>query len=321
MSGGRVSVVVASAGRPQRLRWLLNALEEQTLHATEWELVVVHGYDAPTAARFVDDHALSAAGRLRAIGPPVGGGLPARQRNVGWRAARGELVAFTDDDCRPEPDWLERLVATARAHDGAVVQGATRPDPLEQDVFAAPHVHTLTVEPPGRFVQTCNILYPRMLLERLDGFDERAVVGEDIDLWQRARNRGARLVAAPDAVVNHAVEAHTLPAFVLRNLRWRHLAYVVARHPVLRRQCVLAVFWKGSHLRLALALVGIVTARRTPALALLVLPYGVPELARRGARPVDVAVAAVELPGRAVNEAAEVLTMAAGSIRHRTLVL
>jgi len=317
----RLSVVVASHARPLRLRWLLNALEEQTLPTDSWELIVVHGYDAAAAARFLGDHPLAAAGALREIGPPAGGGVPARQRNVGWRAAAGELVAFTDDDCRPEPDWLERLLAAAERHPAAVVQGATRPDPLEHDVFAAPHVHTLRVDPPGRFAQTCNILYPRALLERLGGLDERAVVGEDIDLSLRAREQGAALRGAPDAVVNHAVEAHVLPAFVRRNLRWRHLAYLVKRHPGLRRDCLLGVFWKAGHLRVALALAGLAGSARRPALAALALPYVLPELGRRGARPVDVAVAVLELPGRAANELAELGAMAAGSVRHRTLLL
>jgi hypothetical protein len=317
----RVSVVVASRGRPLRLRWLLNALEEQTLTAGSWELVVVHGYDAATKARFLDDHPLAAAGRLRQIGPPAGGGIPAVQRNLGWRAAGAGLVAFTDDDCRPEADWLERLLEAAERQPGAVVQGATRPDPLERDVFAAPHVHTLEVDPPGRFAQTCNILYPRALLERLNGFDERAVTGEDIDLSLRAQAAGAALIGAPAAVVNHSVEAYTLPGFVRLNLRWRHLAYVAKRHPVLRRDCFLGVFWKAGHFRVALALAGLAGARRAPAMAALALPYVVPELGRRGRRPVDVAVAAVEIPGRAVNELGELAAMAAGSVRHRTVVL
>jgi GT2 family glycosyltransferase len=316
-----VSVVVASHGRPLRLRWLLNALEEQTLQRGSWEAVVVHGYDAATSARFLEDHPLARAGVLRLVGPPAGGGVPARQRNVGWRAARAGSIAFTDDDCRPEPDWLERLLEAHERRPGDVVQGATRPDPFEHDVFAAPHVHTLTVNPPGRFAQTCNILYPRRLLERLGGFDERAVTGEDIDLSLRAREQGAELVGAPSAVVNHAVEAHVLPRFIQLNTRWRHLAYVVKRHPGLRRDCTLGVFWKEEHARVVLAAAGLAGARRRPPLAALALPYVLGELGRRGRRPVDMAVAALELPGRAVNELAEVLTMAAGSIRHRTLVL
>jgi GT2 family glycosyltransferase len=316
-----VSVVVASHGRPLRLRWLLNALEEQTLPPDRWELVVAHGYDEATAARFIDDHPLAATGVLRQIGPPHGGGNPAEQRNLGWRAARGELVAFTDDDCRPEPDWLAELLAAAERHPGAVVQGATRPDPLEHDLFAAPHVHTLQVDPPGRFAQTCNILYARALLERIGGLDAQAVVGEDIDLSVRAREAGAPLVPAPSALVNHAVEAFTLPGMVRRNLRWHHLAYSVKRHPSLRRDCFLRVFWKATHLWLLLALAGVAGSRRRSGFALLVLPYVAPQLARRGARPVDVAVAAAELPGQAARELAEVATMAAGSVRYRTFVL
>jgi hypothetical protein len=104
-------------------------------------------------------------------------------------------------------------------------------------------------------------------------------------------------------------------------VRWRHLAYVVSRHPRLRRDCALGVFWKPSHLTVLLALAGIAAARRAPVLALLAAPYLGPELVRRGTRPVDVAVAAAEVPGRAVNELAEVLAMAAGSARYRTLVL
>src|SRR5436190_22887462 len=116
-----VGVVVASHGRHLRLRWLLNALEEQTLERGHWELVVVHDYDHATAERVIERHPLSAAGTLRAISIPAGTGSPARQRNLGWRAAAGELIAFTDDDCRPEPQWPESLVAPARQAPGGIV--------------------------------------------------------------------------------------------------------------------------------------------------------------------------------------------------------
>jgi glycosyltransferase involved in cell wall biosynthesis len=316
-----VSVVVASHARHLRLRWLLNALEEQTLGRERWEVVVAHDYDAETARRVLDRHPLREAGRLRHIAIAPGTGSPARQRNLGWRAARGALVAFTDDDCRPEPDWLERLVAAAERAPGQIVQGATRPDPLEHEVLAAPHVRTLQIEPVGPFAQACNILYPRDLLERLAGFDERSVTGEDVGLSLRARAAGVTVVGAPDAIVNHAIESFTLPGIVRENTKWRHLAYLVKRHPELRRELELGVFWDRDHLWGAVALVGLLGTLRSPRLAALAVPYALRASRRRGPGRRGPAVALPELPGQAVRQIAEVVGLAAGSVRHRTLLL
>jgi len=315
-----VSVVVPSHARRHRLRWLLNALEEQTF-AGAWEVVVVHDYDAPTAARVIDDHPLARAGRLRHLAIAPGTGSPARQRNAGWRAARGALVAFTDDDCRPQADWLERLTAAARDSPGDVVQGATRPDPLEHHVLAAPHVRTLAIEPVSPFAQTCNVLYPRALLERLGGFDERAISGEDVGLSLRARAAGATIRAAPGAVVHHAIESHTLPGILRQNLKWRHLAYLVGRHPELRRVLTLGVFWDADHLWVSVAAAGLAGSRRARPLALLAAPYAVRAARRRGPGRRARAIAVAELPGQAVRQLAEVAGLAAGSARHRTLLL
>jgi GT2 family glycosyltransferase len=315
-----VSVVVASHARHLRLRWLLNALEEQTL-SERWEVVVVHDYDRATAERVIERHPLSEAGRLRQIAITPGSGSPARQRNLGWRAAAAELVAFTDDDCRPEPTWLERLVAIARRAPGEVVQGATRPDPLEHGVGAAPHVRSLVVDPVGPYAQCANILYPRALLERLDGFDERAIAGEDVGLSLRARAAGSTVVGAPDAIVNHSVESHTLPGIVRQNLKWRHLAYLARRHPEFRREFPLGIFWDDEHLWTTTALVGLLGARRNRMALALVVPYVVRGSRRRGPGRRARALAIAELPGQAVRQLAEVVGLAAGSVRHRTLLL
>jgi GT2 family glycosyltransferase len=320
VSAPAVGVVIASHGRALRLRWLLNALEEQRA-AGSFEVVVVHDYEPAERARLLDDHPLVRTGAARLLAIARGSGSPARQRNLGWRAARASLIAFTDDDCRPEPEWLAALVAAAHAHPGAIVQGATRPDPFEQDVMAAPHIRTLTVTPPTSRAQTCNILYPRAVLEALGGFDEHAVVGEDVDLALRARAAGVALAAAPAAVVHHAVEAFTLPGIVRQNWKWRHLPWLLARHPELRRECRLGVFWVPRHGRLALAAAGMAAARAHPALALLGLPYAAEALSRRGPGARAHAVALAELPGQACADAAELATYAIGSARHRTLVL
>ena len=316
-----VSVVVASHGRHLRLRWLLNALDEQTLDRRQWELIVVHTYDEDTARRVIEAHPLSAAGVLRHIAIEPGTGSPSKQRNIGSREARADLLAFTDDDCRPEPDWLERMLAAARAAPGAVVQGRTKPDALERQVLRAPHVRTLVIDPINPYKQAANILYPRELFERLEGFDERAIAGEDVGLWMRAQEAGAQIVAAPDAVVSHAVESHTLPGIVRQNLKWRYLAYLAKRHPEFRAEMPLRIFWDDDHLRTTAALVGVLGARRKPALALLALPYVRHSMGRRTTGRAAPLIAAAELPGQFVRQVAEVVGMAAGGVRNRTPIL
>jgi GT2 family glycosyltransferase len=299
-----VSVVVPSHERGTRLRWLLNALEEQTLPRSQWELVVVFDSTDDTE-ELVRTHAL--APRYVRLTP--GTGTASVQRNAGWRAAHAPLIAFTDDDCRPEPDWLERLLDAAHANPGAIVQGATRPDPFESDAMKwAPRARSIEEnDPPGPHAQTCNILYPRALIESLGGFDERAVAGEDVDLSLRARSAGRSIVAAPEAVAYHAVESHTLPGIVRQNLKWRYLAYLVSRHPEFRRTMPLRLFWDEEHLWTATAMVGVLGAVRSSR--------------RRGRSRQGRVTAIAEMPGQAVRQAAEVLGMAAGSVRHRTLVL
>jgi glycosyltransferase involved in cell wall biosynthesis len=169
--GPEIAVVVPSHDRPLRLRWLLNALEEQTLPRDRFEVVVVHDSSGPETEELLRTHPLAAEGvlRHRAFAPGPG---PAHKRNAGWRMARAPLVAFTDDDCRPPPEWLERALAGARRHPGAIVQGTTRPDPDEEElVLAAAHARTQRIDPPSPWAETCNIVYPRDVLEAVGGFD------------------------------------------------------------------------------------------------------------------------------------------------------
>lgn len=322
----QVTVVVASHERTVRLRWLLNALEEQTLAEHRWELVVVFDDAGEASATALREHPLAGAGRLRTVRLPPGTGTPSRQRNVGWQAARAPLVAFTDDDCRPEPEWIEELLRVADTHGGqAIVQGATRPDPYESKVIGrAPRVRTIRVDPPGPFAQTCNILYPRAVLERLEGFDERfpRPSGEDTDLYLRAAADGTPYVPAPAAVVNHAVETFSLRAMIRLSWKWRDVPNVVKRHPVLRREYPLRLFWRRSHAALTLGLLVAGTVRSRRLAPLLFVPYLRLVLSPTSRRPSRQWLrAGVELPGRIAVDLTELAALIHGSIRYRTFFL
>jgi GT2 family glycosyltransferase len=201
-----------------------------------------------------------------------------------------------------------------------VVLGAVAPDPDEAHLLhLAPYARTLRVDPPAPYAQCANIAYPRELLERIGGFDERTPPlegGEDTDLAQRAIETGAAYTGAPDALTWHAVEPGSLAARVRSVPRWQHLAFVVARHPRMRAHLFARVFWRPSHAALPLALYGL--ARRRPLLA---LPWALLARPRYGSSPRGVARAAGELPGRLVVETTELATAVRGSVRYRTLFL
>ncbi len=312
-----LSIVVPSHRRRIRLRWLLNALEDQTLARERFEVIVATTNDE--LAAIVTEHPLGA----RHVRPHASS--PSAQRNAGWRAARSPLILFTDDDCRPDPAWAERMLAAAAEHPGAIVQGATGSDPLEWAVLSSPHARTLRVRPPGPFAQTCNILYPRELLERAGGFDEGfpGPAGEDLDLALRARALGADYVGAPEARVWHAVEGNALPGAVRIAWKWADIPYLVKRHPELRREhrYPLRIFWRTRHFQFALAACGVALARRSRVFALLAGPYLHRLATRRGTKRRDVAASVVEIPSHALVDAVEVGALAWGSVKHRTLVL
>ena len=315
-----VSVVVASHGRAAYVPRLLDALAGQTLARERWELVVAHTYSEDMAAVTLGGHELARDGTLRQVPVDPARARPSVQRNAGWRAARGRLIAFTDDDCRPEHDWLERLAE--RHEPGAIVQGATFPDPLDGPKIDALYVRTLKVEdPPNEATQTCNILYERELLERVDGFDEAATTGEDIDLALRSQRAGARVVGARDAVVYHAVEELSLADKVASNQKWQHLAYVVKRNPELRERCLMGVWWKSEHLGALVALGAVLAAPRRPAALLGVAPFYWTMRDRFGPTPRGRVRTLKRLPQLWLVEIAELGTFVRGSVRYRTLLL
>jgi GT2 family glycosyltransferase len=320
-----IAVVVPSHERTLRLRWLLNALEEQTLDRDRFEVVVAHDTAEPGTAELLRTHPLAREGLLRGLAFPPGSGSPAGRRNAGWRSTRAPVVAFTDDDCRPPADWLQRALDAAARHPGAVIQGRTTPDPDEHELLKAPYARTQAIEPPTPHAQTCNILYPREVLEALAGFvEDPELIGEDTELAARARGAGVPYVGAPELLTHHAVDTPSLAASVRGAARWRGLPRLLKLHPAVRAEAFpLRVFWKRTHLCAAAGLAGCALALALwNALPLVLLLPWAWETSLRWARgPGGLLLALVHLPGRAAVDLAEMMALAAGSIRNRTLFL
>jgi GT2 family glycosyltransferase len=310
-----VSVVIpTTARRETRLAFALEALACQTLTPERFEVIVVRARHAGPKATAPPRLAVSF------LAAPPGSGAAA-SRNIGWRAASAPLVAFTDDDCRPAPGWLERLVVAARRGEGSVLQGRTEPDPGELERLHG-LATTQRIDGPTAWYQTCNIAYPRALLERLGGFDERFNGGEDADLGLRAIEAGARREFVDDACVWHAVHSRHIWDAVRDHARWNTIPLVVAEHPSQRQALELRLFWRARHARVVLAALGLLRLRRHPALGLAAsMPYLLHHLKAYRLSPRTLARAALDLPPRAIVDVTGVAATAGSAIRYRTPVL
>src|SRR3954469_22633166 len=118
-----LSVIVASHDRPLRLRWLLNALEAQTLDESLWEVVVGHDSSGPETDELLTTHPLAKAGVLKHVRLPAGTAPPGKNRNAALALASAPTIVFTDDDCRPPEDWLPNVAAAGTAETRGVIPG------------------------------------------------------------------------------------------------------------------------------------------------------------------------------------------------------
>jgi GT2 family glycosyltransferase len=259
----QVSVVMATHDRPRRLAMALAALAAQTLPRERFEVIVVDDGSGPETGELLREHVAEGSLDLRVIRREQPSG-PGGARNGGWPEARAPIVAFIDDDCVADPDWLAAGLRACGENPGAVVQGRVDPNPSEMWQYG-PFSHTVGVYGPTPWFETCNIFYPRELIERLGGFDEdtfRGHGGEDTDLGWRAIAAGAATDFSPEARAFHAVE-RIGPVRMLRfAAHWHRTMLVFARHPEIRDHLPHRIFWKWTHYALLRWLVARVLPRR-----------------------------------------------------------
>jgi glycosyltransferase involved in cell wall biosynthesis len=267
----------------------------------------------------VDDGSRDATARIAAAHPVVdevvasGGAGPGAARNAGAARAETDVLAFTDADCAPGPDWLAAALLGFAV--GDLVQGRVEPPP---GVPVGPWDRTIRVTQPHGLFETANLLVRRELFERLGGFEPWLAprggkeLGEDVWLGYRALRAGARMAFVPDAVVHHAVFARGPAALVAERARLRFFPVMTARIPELRARFLYRRrFLSKRSAAFDAALLGVALARRHRAAAALALPYA-RMLAADGPRRAPVLLAA---------DAVGFCALVVGSARARTLVL
>ncbi len=203
----RVSVVIPTHRRPAAVGRCLEALASLDHPAERLQVVVVDDGGGipltPTLAPFEDRLSVTLLEQARAG--------PAAARNAGARRATGELIAFTDDDCRPRPGWLAAL---ARHHaeapqdglGGRTANGLPQNPYSEASELVIAVGYTQNARAPERpaFFASNNMAFPRDGFEEVGGFDERFRTAEDRDICARWGAAGRRMAYVPEAVVDHA---------------------------------------------------------------------------------------------------------------------
>lgn len=211
----KVSVIVCTYNGEATLHACLTSL--QSLSYPDYEVLVIDdgsvkevsdiAQDFPSVRYIRQDHAgLSVA------------------RNLGAKEARGEILAYTDDDCIADEDWLSFLAAGFDNPQWVACGGPNIPPPArnqtESVVASAPGApaHVLITDIEAEHLPGCNLAIRKSALEAIGGFDPiYQAAGDDVDICWRLRDAGGRLRFIPGAMV------------------WHHRRYTVSAY--LRQQC------------------------------------------------------------------------------------
>jgi len=244
-----VSVVIPAYNAADSLPACLAALQQQTFPPRE--IIVVD--DAST-----DQTAKLAAGYGVRVLQPAGRRGPAAARNAGAQAAQGDLIAFTDADCAPDPEWLAELTGPFTDPEVIGAKGVYRTRQTElvarfvQQEYESKY-QRMARRPTIDFIDTYSAAYRRAIFLENGGFDAAFPVPsvEDQEFSFRLAAKGYKLIFIPSARVAHRHD-RSLFEYLRRKfgigywkaqlLRWHpHKAFGDAHTPLSQRWQVLLI--------------------------------------------------------------------------------
>ena len=248
------SVVVVTFNRGDKINPCLEGLKRQAYPKDRYEVIVIDDGSTDDTAELVG------AQGIRVISHEVNRGIPSA-RNTGLAAARGEVVAYIDDDAIADQDWLKYLVQPfsdpevtasggrtfayktdhiAERYLSAVEYGNPAPlgfgkskNPLWRflvylkDMFVPVSIATKPTEVQAVFGLNC--AYRTSVLRAIGGFDEVLLAAEDAEISTRLRKNGARIIFIPDAIIRHR-HRESLDYLIRQTYRrTEHLLYYYAK--------------------------------------------------------------------------------------------
>ena len=204
----RISVVIPVYGNRQLLERCLRALANQTFPKSKFEIIIVDNSPSSVSKNLekslrVPDH--DQGPTIRIFSETRIGSYAAR--NCGIRESRGEIIAFTDDDCIPAPNWLEeaeRLSTPSTILAGRIrLFSENRSENLIQKYDKLYGLKQRRFVLQQHFGATANLVVPKTLFETFGLFDDRLYSSGDQEWCARSVKAGAKIQYAPSVLVNH----------------------------------------------------------------------------------------------------------------------
>jgi len=218
----------------------LRALSAQCIDRSLYEVIVVSDGKDPKTEQVLKPWLRNAKIRLSYLHTSERKG-PAAARNLGWLTAKSALVAFTDDDCIPEKNWLKSILSAGEGLGMAAFSGYTKvPLPERPTDFAMNTAGLETAE----FI-TANCACTKEALLRTGGFDERFKLAwrEDSDLHFKLLEQHIPIIKLSSAVVVHPVREAPWGISIREQRKAAYEALLFSKYPDLYRRKIGIRIW------------------------------------------------------------------------------
>lgn len=237
----KISVVVPTHYRPTELKNLLLSLEVQKYNKNDFEVIIVAS-PKDSASEIIEKTKAESNLNLCCVeipNDPFKGASASAKRNYGVSQAKGEWIAFIDDDCVADENWL----SSASKHfdeDIVGIEGQLRIPPLDKPTLTYKGLLRMTKS--GGY-QTCNMFYKKSSFQSIGGFDLNfPYYLEDTDLAWSLLEQGGKIVFCKDAVVMHPVPQSDPYKLIIGALRTKRLVYLYKKHPDLYKKSTMESF-------------------------------------------------------------------------------
>lgn len=205
------SIIIPTRNRPKQLAACLQAIAELDYPSEHLEVIVVDDGSTMDLAAVLQPFLGNP--RIKLIRQLRGG--PAAARNTGAKIAGGEILAFTDDDCKPAKTWLKAFAQMFQTHPRVALGGQTL-NALPENLYSTAsqilttYLYAYYNPDPSNatFFASNNLAVPRQDFNDFGGFNEfhNPRAAEDREFCDAWVQTGRRLTYAPEAIVNHAHE-------------------------------------------------------------------------------------------------------------------